>query len=81
MFLPERSLLDIVLPTNTVTRFTSHFEPISGMDAKLDHHDEKHCAAAFVMGSGKGVTQGARHMHGLLSAPTLALIRSSTAGI
>ncbi|HEX4664250.1 MAG TPA: DUF4158 domain-containing protein, partial [Terriglobales bacterium] len=73
-FLPERSLLDIVWLTNTATRFTRQFGPISGLDAKLDRLDEKHCAAVFVMGSGMGVTQGARHMHGLVSAPTLALI-------
>jgi TnpA family transposase len=73
-FLPERSLLDIVWLTNASTRFTRHFGPISGLDAKLDRLDEKHCAAVFAMGSGMGVTQGARHMHGLVSAPTLALI-------
>ena len=39
-FLPERSLLDIVWLTNTATRFTRHFGPMSGLDAKLDHLDE-----------------------------------------
>jgi Tn3 transposase DDE domain-containing protein len=73
-FLPECSLLDIVWLTNASTRFTRHFGPISGLDSKLDRLDEKHCAAVFAMGSGMGVTQGARHMHGLVSAPTLALI-------
>ncbi len=73
-FLPERSLLDMVWLTNAATRFTRHFGPISGLDAKLDQLAEKYCAAVFAMGSGMGVTQGARHMHGLVTAPTLALI-------
>ena len=73
-FLPACSLLDIVWLTNASTRFTRHFGPISGLDAKLDRLHEKHCAAVFAMGSGMGVTQGARYMHGLVSTPTLALI-------
>ena len=72
--LPEQSLLDIVWLTNVSTRFTRHFGPISGLDAKLDQIDEKYCAAVFVMGSSMGVTQGARHMRGLVTSPTLALI-------
>jgi TnpA family transposase len=72
--LPERSLLDIVWLTNGSTRFTRHFGPISGLEAKLDQIDEKYCAAVFVMGSSMGVTQGARHMRGLVTSPTLALI-------
>jgi hypothetical protein len=40
-FLPECSLLDIVWLTNASTRFTRHFGPISGLDAKLDRLDEK----------------------------------------
>jgi TnpA family transposase len=44
------------------------------VDAKLDQIDEKYCAAVFVMGSSMGVTQGARHMRGLVTSPTLALI-------
>src|SRR5258708_2793277 len=70
--LPERSLLDIVWLTNVSTRFTRHFGPISGLDAKLDQIDEKYCAAVFVMDSSMGVTQGARHMRGLVTSPTLA---------
>lgn len=73
-FLPERSLLDMVWLKNAATRFTRHFGPISGLEAKLDQLEEKHCAAVFVMGSGMGVTQGARHMHGLVTAATLSLI-------
>lgn len=73
-FVPDRSLLDVVWLANAATRFTRHFGPISGLDPKLDQLDEKYCAAIFAMGSGMGVTQGARHMHGLVTAPTLALI-------
>jgi hypothetical protein len=40
----------------------------------LEHLDERYCATAFVLGSGMGVTQGARHMRGLITAQTLSLI-------
>jgi len=73
-FLPERSLLDVLWLVNSATHFTRHFGPLSGLDAKLDNLEERYCATAFVMGSGMGVTQGARHMRGLVTAQTLALI-------
>jgi Tn3 transposase DDE domain len=60
--------------TNLVTGFVRQFGPLSGLEAKLDNIEEKHCASVFVMGSGMGVTQGARHMGGLVSAATLSLI-------
>ena len=73
-FLPERSLLDVLWLVNSATRFTRHFGPLSGLDAKLENLEERYCATAFVMGSGMGVTQGARHMRGLVTAQTLSLI-------
>ena len=73
-FLPERSLLDVLWLVNAATGFTRRFGPLSGLDAKLENLEERYCATTFVMGSGMGVTQGARHMRGLITAPTLSLI-------
>jgi hypothetical protein len=67
-------LLDVLWLVNSATRFTRHFGPLSGLDAKLENLEERYCATAFVMGSGMGVTQGARHMRGLVTAQTLSLI-------
>ena len=73
-FLPERNLLDVVWLVNSATGFTRRFGPLSGLDAKLENLEERYCATTFVMGSGMGVTQGARHMRGLITAQTLSLI-------
>jgi TnpA family transposase len=54
--------------------YTRHFGPLSGFDAKLERAEEHYCLTLFAMGSGMGVTQGARHMQGLITAPSLSLI-------
>ena len=59
-FLPERSLLDVLWLVNSATRFTRHFGPLWGLDAKLENLEERYCATAFVMGSGLGVGKAFR---------------------
>jgi len=40
-FQPERSLLDVLWLVNSATRFTRHFGPLSGLDAKLENLEER----------------------------------------
>jgi hypothetical protein len=72
--LPERHLLDVLWLVEQAVHYTRHFGPLSGFDAKLEHTEERYCLTLFAMGSGMGVSQGARHMQGLITAPTLSLI-------
>jgi TnpA family transposase len=72
--LPERSMLDVLWLVERAVHYTRHFGPLSGFDAKLEHLEERYCLTLFAMGSGMGVSQAARHMRGLISAPTLSLI-------
>lgn len=70
--LPERSVLDVLWLVERAVHYTRHFGPLSGFDAKLDHLEERYCLTLFAMGSGMGVSQGAKHMRGLISTPTLS---------
>jgi len=72
--LPERHLLDVLWLVEQAIHYARHFGPLSGFDAKLEHAEEHYCLTLFAMGSGMGVSQGARHMQGLITAPTLSLI-------
>jgi hypothetical protein len=72
--LPERHLLAVLWLVEQAVHYTRHFGPLSCFDAKLEQAQERYCLTLCAMGSGMGVSQGGRHMQGLITAPTLSLI-------
>jgi TnpA family transposase len=74
--LPERHLLDILKNSAFWTRYTRHFGPASGIDAKLARPEQRYIVTVFGYASNLGPSQTARHAPGIAAAETLRRINA-----
>jgi len=72
--MPERHLLDILKYGACWTRYTRHFGPPSGIDAKLARAEQRYILTVFGYGCNLGPSQTARHAPGIAAAETLRRI-------
>ena len=63
--MPHLHLLDILSETDHWLRWTRHFGPLSGFEAKLDQPRERYVTTTFCYGCNLGPTQTARSMIGV----------------
>lgn len=59
------NIIDALIDTEYWLRWTRHFGPLSGFEAKLDHPAERYLVTAFCYGCNLGPTQTARAMTGV----------------
>jgi TnpA family transposase len=74
--MPERHLLDIIKYGACWTRYTRHFGPPSGTDAKLARPEQRYIVTVFGYGCNLGPSQTARHAPGIAAAETLRRINA-----
>jgi TnpA family transposase len=74
--MPERHLLDILKYSACWTRYTRHFGPPSGTDAKLARAEQRYILTVFGYGCNLGPSQTARHAPGIAAAETLRRINA-----
>ena len=74
--MPERHLLDILKYSAFWTRYTRHFGPASGIDAKLARAEQRYILTVFGYGCNLGPGQTARHAPGIAAAETLRRINA-----
>ncbi len=72
--MPERNLLEILWDVSQHTRFTRHFGPLSGAEARLKEADDMYVVTTFAYGVNLGPTQTAKHLRGRYQAQTLAYV-------
>jgi len=70
--MPQRSLLDILVNVEHLTKFTQHFGPASGSEPKLERAAERYLLTVFAIGSSLGPVQAARHLGGVVTAHMLS---------
>ena len=70
--MPQRSLLDILVNVEHLTKFTQHFGPASGSEPKLERAAERYLLTIFAIGSSLGPVQAARHLGGVVTAHMLS---------
>lgn len=59
------TVIDALIDTEYWLRWTRHFSPLSGFEAKLDNPAERYLVTAFCYGCNLGPTQTARSIQGL----------------
>jgi TnpA family transposase len=74
--MPERHLLDIIKYGACWTRYTRHFGPPSGTDAKLARPEQRYILTVFGYGCNLGPSQTARHAPGIAAVETLRRINA-----
>ena len=72
--LRERSVIEILCDVAHWTRWTRHFGPLSGSDAKIEQPTERYVLTAFTYGCNLGPAQAARHLRGAVSAHMLSFV-------
>jgi len=70
--MPQRSLLDILVNVEHLTKFTNHFGPASGSEPKIERSAERYLLTIFAIGSSLGPVQAARHLGGVVTAHMLS---------